>query len=304
MEKINMNEESTNNIQKNSTTPSEEITSTKRKRVVTRTTYALPDKSSSIDLHIKIINAYVIATNEGKKAVSYKDFQSLVDFFYGYVSSNNKFLEELGLIAASESHGMYVPTKHAIDFIRYKKWGQEDKALEILKELVKASWFWQSAKQVLLMREEGANEREILNKLGADSKADPEKHIAPLRVLIRYLEYIGFIKRDEKTNKIKMALESIPNELSTIAPLTDKPQAISTQISETNEKQIVQTSQTPQTVQTTPAEQIHYREEPGHFTLRVKLDEISIQLLEEEIKYIKGKQALLQKSKKAEGEVK
>ncbi len=300
-----MNEESTNNIQKNSTTPSEEITSTKRKRVVTRTTYALPDKSSSIDLHIKIINAYVIATNEGQKAVSYKDFKNLADFFYGYVSSNNKFLEELGLIASSGSHGMYVPTKHGIELMRYKKWGQEDKALDILKELVTASWFWQSARQVLLMREDGANEREVLNKLGADSKADPEKHIAPLKVLVKYLEYVGFIKRDETTNKIKMALELVPQEsAATEELLTEEKQIIAPSISEIKEKQPPPPEVSTLTVQQTSAEQIHYREEPGHFTLRVKLDETSILLLEEEIKYIKGKHALLQKSKKTGEEAK
>lgn len=304
MNNIEINKESANNTQKtDSLAP--ETTNMKKKRVVTRTTYALPDKGSSIELHLKIINAYVIATNEGQKAVSYKDFKNLADFFYGYVSSNNKFLEELGLIASSGSHGMYVPTKHGIELMRYKKWGQEDKALDILKELVTASWFWQSARQVLLMREDGANEREVLNKLGADSKADPEKHIAPLKVLVKYLEYVGFIKRDETTNKIKMALELVPQEsAATEELLTEEKQIIAPSISEIKEKQPLPPEVSTLTVQQTSAEQIHYREEPGHFTLRVKLDETSILLLEEEIKYIKGKHALLQKSKKTGEEAK
>lgn len=290
---------SINDVRKTNEISSEETVPLKKKRIVTSTEHSLPDKGSSIEMHIKIIKAYTITSNEGKKAVSYKDFKDLVDFYYRSVSANNKFLEELGLIASAGSQGMYVPTKYALDFQRYKKWGQEDKALDILRELIKSSWFWQSTKQLLLMREDGADEREILNKLGADSKADPERgHIRSLKILLKYLEYVGFIKRDEKTNKIKMALELIPKESSTVEPITEKTQVIA-HVAEIKENQSPSLEEPPVTIQRTPTEPIHYREEPGHFTLRVKLDETSIQLLEEEIKYIKGKHALLQKSKKA-----
>ncbi len=281
---------------------SSKVNEIKKKRIITTTIYPLPFRSS-IDQHIQIIKAYVIASNEGKKGLMYKDFENIVDFHHSYVSSNNKFLENLGLIESSGSHGTYVPTKNAIDFQRYKNWGQEEKALDLLRELVKRNWFWQSAKQVLLMREDGADEKEILNKLGADSKANPEKHLGSLKILLNYLEYTGLVKRDEKTNKVKMALELITQELPTKELITDENHATNTQISEPKENLV--SSQLPLTAQNTqPAELTHYREEPSHFTLRVKLDEISIQLLEEEIKYIKGKHALLQKSKKAGEEAK
>jgi hypothetical protein len=290
-----INEEKTN-IQKNDVALPEANETLEKKRTITSTLYPLPHKNSSIEQHIKIIKAYLIATNDGKKPVMYKDLANLVDFHYTYVSSNNKFLEGLGLIVTSGSHGMYVPTTNSIEFQRQIDWGQKDKALDILRDLVKASWFWQSARQVLLMREDGANEEDILNKLGADSKASPEKHIGSLKILLKYIEYVGLVKRDEKTNKIKMAAEFTLKESSTKEPITEK--AAVPQINETEEVQITEESQT-QTVQPKPTEPTHYREEPGHFSLRVKLDETSIQLLEEEIKYIKGKHALLQKSKKA-----
>ncbi|MCZ7399152.1 MAG: hypothetical protein O8C62_05630 [Candidatus Methanoperedens sp.] len=296
--------ESMNNIQKTNELPSEETMPLKNRRIVTRTTHSLPDKGSSIETHIKIIKAYVIVTNEGKKAVSYKDFKDLVDFYYGSVSSNNKFLKEFGLIAYV-SHGMYVPTKYAIDFQRFKTWGQEDKALDILRELVKASWFWQVAKQVLLIREDGADEREILNKLGSESKADPERgHIDSLKILLKYLEYVGLVKLDEKTKKIKMALEFTSQEPPGKELITGETQNINSQISEIKENISVNPQLSLTTQNTPPTEPTHYREEPGHFAIRVKLDETSIQLLDEEIKYIKGKYALLQKSKKAECDVK
>jgi len=61
------------------------------------------------------------------------------------------------------------------------------------------------------MRDDGADEKEILNKLGADSKANPEKHRGSLKVLFSYLEYVGLIKRNEKSNKI-VASQLIPKE--------------------------------------------------------------------------------------------
>lgn len=296
---LNMvNEQELNNEEKTNLVSNKTEGTLKKKRIVTSTLHALPHKSSNIVQHLKIIKAYFIATNEGKKPVKYKDFENLgLGFHYIYVSSNNKFLEELGLIETSGTHGMYVPTKYALEFQQYKNWGQEEKALDILRNLVKKSWFSQSAWQILLMREEGAAEKEILNKLGADSKANPEKHMGSLKILLNYLEYVGLVKRDEKTNKIKMSIDLAPQESSTKELITEEPQVTSPQISEPKLNQS-SVEEPPITIQQTPTEPIHYREEPGHFTLRVKLDETSIQLLEEEIKYIKGKHALLQKSKK------
>lgn len=275
-----------------------------RIRIVTPTTHPLPHTGSNIEQHLKIIKAYFIATNEGKKAVMYKDFEhSGLDFHHTYVSANNKFLQDLGLIEQSGSHGMYIPTKNAIEFQRYTDWGQKEKALDILRDLVKNSWFWESVKQVLLIQENGTEENDLLNKLGADSKANRDKHIGSLKILISYLEYVGLVKRDEKTNKIKMALELMPKEPSPTR-LVNEEKGFESQIIETNQKPLV-ASQLVLTAQNIPSkEPDHYREEPGHFTLRVKLDEISIQLLEEEIKYIKGKHALLLKTKKADEEAK
>lgn len=277
-----------------------EVVSNRKKRTVTATTHPLPHISSNIEQHLKIIKAYIISTNEGKKPVMYKDFENLVDFHYTYVSANNKFLEDLGLIEKTGSHGMYIPTRNAIDYQLHKNWNQDEKALDILRGLVERSWFWQSTKQVLLMRDEGADEQEILNKLGADAKANPEKHRGSLRVLLNYLEYVGLIKRDDKTKKI-LASQLIPKEISTNEATNEK------QTDHTSDvKDIPLTaSQPPIVIQQTPTEQTHYREEPGHYTLRVKLDDISISLLEEEIIHIRRKyDVLLQKTKRENVDIK
>ena len=258
---------------------------TEHRRVVISTKHALPDKSYGIEIHFKIIKAYVVVSNEGRKAVSYKDFKDVVDFYYGAVSSNHKFFKELGLIEQIKPKGMFLPTKNAIEFNRYNKWGQEEKALDILKELIKDSWFWQSTKQILLMRDKGVQEREILNKLGTDSKADPERHMGSLKILIKYLEYVRLIKIDEKTNRIS-AFE--PQQSSVIEEITEEEHKNSIHQTGDNEEKL-----SPLIVQNNTDEVTHYREESGHFTLKIKLDNISIQLLEEEIKYVKQKYNLL-----------
>lgn len=298
-------EQDITNLQINNGSPSDVKEEKKiRTRKVTPTTHPLPHSGSNFEQHLKIIRAYFIATNEGKKAVMYKDFEhSGLDFHHTYISANNKFLQDLGLIEQSGSYGMYVPTKNALEYQRHIDWGQKEKALAILKELVKNSWFWESVKQVLLIQENGTEENDLLNKLGADSNANRDKHMGSLKILISYLENVGLVKRDEKTNKIKMALGLMPEETSPTNPVNEE-KGIGTQIIETNQKPFV-ASQPALTAQNTPPkEPDHYREEPGRFTLRVKLDEISIQLLEEEIKFIKSKYALLQKMKKVDEETK
>jgi len=296
MAEIDTNERSSNDV--NYGAISDTNRTIKKKRIVTSTLHPLPHRSSSIEQHLKIIKAYVIATNEGKKPVMYKDFIDFgLGFHYTYVSSNNKFLEEIGLIESTNTHGKYIPSKQALDYQRFTKWDQDEKALAILKELVKNSWFWKSAKQILLMQEDGIEEIEILNKLGVDSKADREKHMGSLKLLLDYLEYVELITRDEKTNKIKMSLELSPPESSSTL-IESENQINNVEINESEEISNVSSSLKVQNVLST--EPIHYREEPGHFALRVILQETSIQLLEEELKYIKGKYALLQRLKKEE----
>lgn len=261
----------------------------RKKRIVTSTLHPLPHKSSNIEQHLKIIKAYAIATNDGDKPAMYKDFKDFgLGFHHTYVSANNKFLEDLGLIESTKTHGKYIPSKLALEYLKLIDWNQEENALTILKKLVMDSWFWKSTKQILLMQEDGVEENVILNKLGVDSEANREKHMGSLRLLLHYLEYVELITKDENTNKIKMSLELIPNKSS---PPLNKSEINDIEIKESDE------ISTPKVQNIQSTEPNHYREEPGHFVLRVKLQDTSIQLLEEELKYIKGKYALLEKLK-------
>jgi hypothetical protein len=162
------------------------------KKHITKLKHPLPSYEISFEKHFEIIKAYVELSKEGKELVSWKDFEGLVSMSSKYISANNKFFESIGLIKASEKvKRKYYPTQEAIEFSKAKVW-DEEKAKAILRELIKNSWFWKSAKQLLNVRNGKCSKDELIKKLGIDSGAD-KKHYPSLNVLIEYLMYVDLI---------------------------------------------------------------------------------------------------------------
>lgn len=190
----------------------------KRIRRVTKVKHPLPDVRSKFEQHFDIIKAYVVASNEGKIPVSWKDFKTLIDFNVQYVSGNNKFLENLGLIIRAEKNkGKYLPTNTAVELYNALKWKKEAKAKSILYKVLVSSWFFASTKQLLELKG-SATERELLEKLGYDVEADPEKHINALKVLIEYMTFAALINCDNDT----FTLLETPSEEEELLEAKDK----------------------------------------------------------------------------------
>jgi len=125
----------------------------RKKRSIAKLKHPLPSYQISFEKHFEIIKAYIVASKEGEKPVSWKDFQNLVSFSSEYVSANNKFFEDLGLIKESEKQrGKYNPTPEAIEFSKMRDWDQEQ-AKNILRKLILKTWFWESTKQLLIIRQ-------------------------------------------------------------------------------------------------------------------------------------------------------
>lgn len=170
----------------------------KAKRAITKLKHPLPSYDTSFEKHFEIIKAYVVASNEGSKPVGWKDLEGIVSIDPSKVSANNKFFCDLGLIKEAEKQrGKYFPTKNAIDFAKIKDW-DEDEAKSILRELILKSWFWESTRQLLEVRKK-VSEKELLGKLGIDSRADPEKHLPSLKVIVEYLKYVELIREEDGT---------------------------------------------------------------------------------------------------------
>jgi hypothetical protein len=161
-------------------------------RVLSHLKYPLPDPDLSFQRHWEILKAYVLTSKEGKEPVSYKDFGNLT-VSPNHISANNKFFESIGFISRAEgTHGKYVPTPAGIAIDRDLAWKKEANAKARLSELLAKSWFWQSAKNLLHMREK-VLASDLVDQLGYDSGADPIKHKPALGVLIEYLQFSELI---------------------------------------------------------------------------------------------------------------
>lgn len=158
--------------------------------------HPLPSPRISFERQFEVLRAYVAASKDGKEAVGYNDFGKLT-VSPTNVSGNNKFFEHLTLIAKAEgAPGKYVPTKDAIQICKDFAWKKEDNVRSILADLISRSWFGESAKTLLATRGR-VTENDLLAQLGYDSGADPEKHMASLKVLVEYLKFSGLIRLED-----------------------------------------------------------------------------------------------------------
>jgi len=220
----------------------EGIESSKRTRVVTQTKYPLPDGRTDFDPHhLKIISAYASLSLNGIKELKYSDFsQASLGFNSQYVSGNNKYLENIGLIIPSGG-GKYKPTQECIDFNNSISWEKIEDAKEILKKRIEETWFWAETRALLELKKICTRE-ELIQHIGHVAEANPEKHKRSLRTLIDYLVYVSLINLTEETGEIKL----INYNGQTEPPIAEQPTTIAQPITKEAveekclEKEIVQ----------------------------------------------------------------
>ena len=186
-------------------TSTESTEPSKRTRVITQTKYPLPDGRTDFDPHhLKIISAYVSLSLNGTKELKYTDFsQASLGFNSSYVSGNNKYLDNLGLIISS-GNGKYKPTQECIDFNNSINWKNFDKAKSTLKKLMVGTWFWEETRALLEIKNICTRE-ELIQHIGHVAEANPKKHSKSLRTLIDYLLYVSLINLNEETGEIKLS---------------------------------------------------------------------------------------------------
>lgn len=138
------------------------------------------------------IKAYYVASNKGKKPLKYTDFKGYVDFSIQYVSGLNKFLEYIGFIQRIQGKaGYYVPTKDLLDYQKRLEWNDEEGANKIMKEILKKSWFYESASNSIQMKGK-ATEEDLIQRLGLDSGAT-KQHEPSLKLLVSLLNTTGLV---------------------------------------------------------------------------------------------------------------
>ena len=172
-----------------------------KKRVVTELKHPLPDVRVSLDSHFDIIAAYVVAANNGKNNVGYKELAPYLKIDPQMVSGCNKFFQHLGLITTSEKGGKYTPTRLAVDLQNARKGKNDELIKSILRKILENSWFWTQTRQYLEVNE-SASRDELIQKLGLTCGADPKKHRRALDKLIEYMQVSDLIQDSDNSFKL------------------------------------------------------------------------------------------------------
>ncbi|TKJ42175.1 hypothetical protein CEE37_00420 [candidate division LCP-89 bacterium B3_LCP] len=152
---------------------------------------ALP--RSSVETLVRIIKGYAVASNGGEAEVKFKDVAGAAGINPTTVSSNNRFLEESGILIMPK-YGYYVPSESAIRFARESAW-DENGAKSHLRRIVVGCWYGQVAIQNLALR--SSLRKSDLRKSLALKCGAPEGDSNALDFLIDFIVYTDLIVVDE-----------------------------------------------------------------------------------------------------------
>jgi hypothetical protein len=152
---------------------------------------ALP--CSGVEVLVKIIKGYAVASNGGENPINYKDVASVAGVNPTVVSSNNRFLSESGILE-SPRYGYYIPTERAVRFAREAAWDEASAKIH-LRAVAATCWYGQVALQNLSLRP--TLKREELRKALAIKCGATEGDAEALASLIDFLVYTGLVSSDE-----------------------------------------------------------------------------------------------------------
>lgn len=193
----------------------------KRVRTKSKLDFSLPGKSSNFESHHKnILLAYLLESKRGQKELIYSDFsENSLGFSPKTLSSNNKFLESIGLLEKGSKNGYYRLTSDGIKLADFLFYNKTEEGKKLLGDLIQKSWIYENTKKLLILKSSVSVEN-LIKELAYASKADLSKHKKQLQVLIDYLEYVGAIEIDVN-NKILLIPQFETPELSNLKEVSE-----------------------------------------------------------------------------------
>ena len=174
--------------------------------------FPLPHGHSSLKTQLRIIKAYVVASEMGKEYTGSKELESYGKIDYRTVSSCNNFFQHIGILEASEKSGKYLPTQKAIEVCNNLKRKNKELVKSTLRDCLSTSWFWKYTKQLLDVDESIAKD-ELIKKLGLLSGVDPQKYAHSLARLVEYMNFVEFTKEDKGKIQALIQESRFPSEL-------------------------------------------------------------------------------------------
>lgn len=159
----------------------------------------LPSSRLSIEKQLEVLKTFAVIHQTKGTGSNYKNIASQVGVNATAVSDCLKFWSGNGLLEGSR--GTYTPSNSLIEFNQRIQWGDENSALQILRDTLQNSWFITELK-IKFQVKNNISQDELKQMLGLASKISKKDTatMTALNNLIELLEKIKVIKKDDDGN--------------------------------------------------------------------------------------------------------
>lgn len=153
---------------------------------------SLPTDRLSFDKQVEVLRAIAQMSGANKRPVTAEDLSAAIGLKGGTGGLSNKFFRDSGWVV-SAGRGMYAATEPLIEYHRHLNVDPDDKdgARRRLVAPVMSSWYWEVLEPML---EGAARQTMILHALSKEAGA--YEHTPQLLLIVTWLEWLGFIRRD------------------------------------------------------------------------------------------------------------
>jgi len=158
------------------------------------TKFPLPSERIPFELHFEVLRRFQTATGNGKEAVPATAVEG-GGLRQQAAQLNTGFLTAVGLLTEDE-RGKFKPSQEAIAFLVTRS-ANEDRARPILRALLEAQWFTETAK-IVLASKPVVSEQELCQELAIAAATDASRKGGAMKVLVDYLAYSGIVRRTEQ----------------------------------------------------------------------------------------------------------
>jgi hypothetical protein len=177
----------------------------KVERIRIKRKYPLPRSDISFGREIQLIKAIAEFSEKGCKTIDYKSVK--IGIHPTAISSELQYFESLGLVK-KEKNGKYSVDAKVIEFVDNLNWNKELEAKEILRNIVKESWFGSLTIKIIKIKGK-VKKGELLSELGKEAGAHPVKDKKSIERLIEWMKYSELINIDENQNITLKILQEI-----------------------------------------------------------------------------------------------
>lgn len=166
----------------------------------------LPSAGINFEGQLKMLRAYVNASDSGTKPVSLDRIAGVTQVSRFTVSSCNRFFDASNFIT-KEKNG-YKPTEGLISFVKQLPWNEE-RAKSFLRNMMEDTWY-QKELHVLFGTNPTMTTDDLVVALGSSVGARPDQKTS-LETLVKFTTYAGLVTMEPDTGKLSLA-ESLPSE--------------------------------------------------------------------------------------------